>query len=265
MDRPFDPEAIADAFLRDRFYAPVPLVTAEAAAAGARAFERVQAETARRLGEAHRFKLHLLDPELAALATHPRAVAVAAAILGPDVLLWSSDFFVKPAHSGGFVSWHQDSTHAGLTPTDPIVNLWLALTPSNARSGCLQVVPGTHAAGQLSHANREDPDNMLFFGQTVEVTETPVALPLEAGEASLHSMRIVHGSEPNRADWPRVGMVLRFIAPSVRQERARDSATLVAGEDRFGHFDHEPLPDAPFSEAAIAAFEDAIRRPSGLG
>ncbi|MEM8916014.1 MAG: phytanoyl-CoA dioxygenase family protein, partial [Pseudomonadota bacterium] len=131
--------------------------------------------------------------------------------------------------------------------------------------GCLRVVPGTHEAGQQSHATTQDEDNMLFFGQTVEVTGESVALPLEAGQASLHSMRIVHGSEPNQSDSPRIGMVLRFIHPSVRQTKERDSATLVAGIDRFGHFDHERLPDAHFSTAAIDAFTDAIRRPSGLG
>jgi len=260
-----DTGAIARAYLKQRYYAPIPILTPGEAERAAEAFRRFERDSAAQLGQAHRFKAHLLSPDLAAIALHPRVLAVATAILGDDVLLWSSDFFVKPGGSTGFVSWHQDSTHAGLDPTDEIVNLWLALTPSMAESGCLRVVPGTHDAGQLEHVNRQEGDNMLFFGQTVDVSGDTVALPLEAGEASLHSMRIVHGSEPNRSDAPRIGMVLRFIHPSVRQLKARDSATLVAGTDRFGHFDHEPLPDAHFSPAAIEAFGDAIRRPSGLG
>lgn len=260
-----DAEAIAEAYLAQRYYAPIPILTAEEAAAAVEAFRRFQRDSLATFGEAHRFKAHLLSPDLARIATHPRVLAVATAILGPDVLLWSSDFFEKPGGSTGFVSWHQDSTHAGLDPTDDIVNLWLALTPSKAESGCLRVVPGTHEAGQLEHVNRQDADNMLFFGQTVEVAGDSVALPLEAGQASLHSMRIVHGSEPNRSAGPRIGMVLRLISPAVRQVKARDSATLLAGTDRFGHFDHEPLPETHFSPAAVDVFKDAIRRPSGLG
>lgn len=260
-----DCPAIAEAYLSRRYHAPIPVLTPEEAGAAARAFRVFQADSLATFGEAHRFKAHLLSPDLARIATHPRVIAVARAILGPDVLLWSSDFFVKEPGMGGFVSWHQDSTHAGLEPTDPIVNLWLALTPSNLESGCLRVVPGTHEKGQLAHENRAQADNMLFFGQTVDVEGDSVPLPLEAGQASLHSMRIVHGSEPNRAGWPRIGMVLRLMSPEVRQLKARDSATLIAGEDRFGHFDPEPLPRGHFDAAAIAAFEDAIRRPSGLG
>lgn len=262
---PFDAAKIAESYLTQRYYAPIPILSPEEAAEAVEAFYRFERDSAAQWGEAHRFKAHLASPELARIVTHPRVIALATAILGPDVLLWSSDFFVKPGGSTGFVSWHQDSTHAGLEPTDDIVNLWLALTPSRAENGCLRVVPGTHETGQLKHVNRPDENNMLFFGQTVAVQSDSVALPLEAGQASLHSMRIVHGSEPNCADTPRIGMVLRLIHPRVRQAKARDSATLLAGEDRFGHFDHEPLPQAHFAPAAVAAFEDAIRRPSGLG
>jgi non-heme Fe2+,alpha-ketoglutarate-dependent halogenase len=261
----FDPEAIAAFYAANRYFAPIPILSAEETETALAAYRRFQADSLAQFGVAHRFKAHLLSPDLARVVTHPRVLAVATAILGPDVLLWSSDFFEKPGGSTGFVSWHQDSTHAGLEPTDDIVNLWLALTPSMAESGCLRVQPGTHDAGQLTHENRADADNMLFFGQTVAVEGDGVALPLSPGEASLHSMRIVHGSEPNRSDTPRVGMVLRFIHPSVRQTKARDSATLAAGTDRYGHFDHEPLPEAHFAPEAVAAFENAILRPSGLG
>lgn len=261
----FAPKEIAETFLKQWYYAPVPIMSPEDASAAVDAFRAFEKASEKEFGEVHRFKAHLLSPDLARVVMHPRIIEVATAILGPDVLLWSSDFFVKLGGSTGFVSWHQDSTHAGLEPTDQIVNLWLALTPSKAESGCLRVVPGTHEAGQLSHSNTESEDNMLFFGQTVEVNGETVAMPLEPGQASLHSMRIVHGSEPNQSDQPRIGMVLRFIHPSVRQTKSRDSATLVAGTDTYGHFDHETLPDAHFSPAAIEMFKDAIRRPSGLG
>lgn len=260
-----DAPRIAETFLAQRYYAPIPILTPEHAAGVVKAFRQFEQDSQTQFGEVHRFKAHLLSPDLANIVTHPRVLAVATAILGPDVLLWSSDFFVKPGGSSGFVSWHQDSTHAGLEPTDDIVNLWLALTPSKAESGCLRVMPGTHEAGQLTHVNKESADNMLFFGQSVEVEGDSVALPLNAGEASLHSMRIVHGSEANRSDSPRIGMVLRFIHPSVRQTKARDSATLVAGQDRFNHFDHETLPKGHFTPEAVTVFDDAIRRPSGLG
>ena len=53
---------------------------------------------------------------------------------------------------------------------------------------------------------------------------------------------------------------MRYIAPSVRQTGPRDSALLVRGTDRYGHFDPEPRPCADLDAAALAAHRDATER-----
>jgi hypothetical protein len=64
---------------------------------------------------------------------------------------------------------------------------------------------------------------------------------------------IVHGSEPNRATWPRIGFAIRYVPTSVRQlSGEKDSALLVRGEDRFGHFEPEEPPEAPLHPTALA-------------
>jgi ectoine hydroxylase-related dioxygenase (phytanoyl-CoA dioxygenase family) len=68
-------------------------------------------------------------------------------------------------------------------------------------------------------------------------------MELAPGEISLHHVRTVHASEPNRTDDRRIGVALRYIAPHVRQlNGGRDSAMLVRGEDRFANFVHEKPP-----------------------
>ena len=46
----------------------------------------------------------------------------------------------------------------------------------------------------------------------------------------------------------------------MRQLKVRDSATLVRGTDKFGHFDPEPRPKPDLDEAALAAHADAVGR-----
>ena len=78
-------------------------------------------------------------------------------------------------------------------------------------------------------------------------------LELEPGQLSLHNIRTVHASEPNRAEERRIGVAIRYIAPHVRQVNGeRDSAWLVRGEGRFGHFVHESPPQADGDDAALA-------------
>jgi len=78
-------------------------------------------------------------------------------------------------------------------------------------------------------------------------------LPLAAGEFSLHHIRTVHASEPNRSNDRRIGVAVRYIAPHVRQIHApRDSAWLVRGEDRYSNFIHESPPATDMDSAACA-------------
>ena len=71
-----------------------------------------------------------------------------------------------------------------------------------------------------------------------------VDIELQPGEFSLHHVRLVHGSEPNRAAHRRVGLAIRYIPTRLRQVAgAEDSATLVRGTDSYNYFEHEPLAD----------------------
>ncbi len=176
-------------------------------------------------------------------------------ILGPDILCWASGFFWKQARDPAFISWHQDSTYWGLSHAD-IVTAWIAFTPSTVESGCMQVVPGTHEREQVAHKDTFAENNLLSRGQeiAVEVDQKDVVnVVLEPGEMSLHHVRLFHGSEPNRADHPRIGFAVRYIPTYIRQTAGvRDSATLVRGKDTFGNFDPEPRPETDFDPRCVA-------------
>ncbi|MCC6197407.1 MAG: phytanoyl-CoA dioxygenase family protein, partial [Burkholderiales bacterium] len=112
-------------------------------------------------------KPHLLFPWLAELVRHPRILDPVEALLGPDLLCWSSQFFAKPARDPGYVSWHQDGTYWGLSSPD-VVTAWLALTPSTPQSGCMRVIPGTHRE-PVRHEDTFAADNLLSRGQEIAV------------------------------------------------------------------------------------------------
>ena len=184
-------------------------------------------------------------------------------LIGRDILLWSSGFFTKPANDPSFVSWHQDSTYWGLEPPDDIVTAWVAFTESVPANGCMRVVPGTHRIGQVGHRDTFAETNLLSRGQEIEMQvdeADAVDLVLRPGQMSLHHVRIVHGSEPNRTPGPRIGLTFRYIPTRVRQVGDRPSALLCRGEDRYGHFEHEPVPAADFGDAAVAYHAEVMRR-----
>jgi hypothetical protein len=108
---------------------------------------------------------------------------------------------------------------------------------------------------------------MLFTHEELahDVDESKaVDITLGLGEMSLHHVKILHGSPPNRSPGRRMGYAIRYVAPHVRQRGDVNSATLVRGKDRYGYFAKDPVPQRDM-EPDIVAFVDHPHgaRPAG--
>ena len=160
---------------------------------------------------------HLMLPWAYQIVSHPRVLDAVEGAIGPNILVWGSDWFVKFPRDATFISWHQDGAYWGLQPPK-VTTAWIALSPSTLESGCMQVMPGTQ---QISFHNEKRTRSIMHFawpGNRVDVDESKaVALTLEPGEMSLHHIGIAHGSKANNASYARIGIAVRYIAPEVVQ------------------------------------------------
>ncbi|MEP6740540.1 MAG: phytanoyl-CoA dioxygenase family protein, partial [Caldimonas sp.] len=249
-------------FHRDGCVFPLRVLSAEQAAHYRRCLEGHEAIAGQPLQGNLRHKTHLLFRWADELVHNTEILDAVSDVIGPDIRCWTTNFFIKEASSPGFVSWHQDSTYWGLDPDD-VVTAWVAFTDATPENGYMQFMPGTHKVEQLPHLDTFHRDNLLSRGQEIAVdvdTSKAVGIGLKAGEMSLHHIKLVHGSEPNRSADRRIGLAIRYIPTYVRQTKVRDSGMLVRGIDRFHHFDEEPRPQADLDAAALAAHADAVGR-----
>jgi chlorinating enzyme len=243
------------AYRRDGYLCPITaLVPAEAARYRAR-LEAAEAAAGGSLPGPYRHKPHLVYAWAQELIRHPNVLDAVEDVIGPDILAWESVFFTKEPQTEDFISWHQDITYWGLEAEGDVVTAWVALSPSTLENGCMRVVPGTHLREVVPHADTFGEHNMLSRGQeiAVEVDEAQaVDLVLQPGEMSLHHVKIFHGSRQNRAADRRIGFAIRYLPPHVHQDVGADSATLVRGRDRFGHFELELAPAYDLAPEAVA-------------
>jgi ectoine hydroxylase-related dioxygenase (phytanoyl-CoA dioxygenase family) len=158
-----------------------------------------------------------------------------ASLLGPDVVLWNSVFFCK-GPGGRQVPWHQDRDFLFL---DPCVNVaaWVAIDPSRAANGCLQVIPGSHTR-QVPHVPRAWKHQFIARADPRFVDETrAVDVPLEAGEFILFHKDLLHHSATNLTLQRRLGLVVRYTVPGVRVNddglAVGQHVYCVRGEDRI--------------------------------
>jgi non-haem Fe2+, alpha-ketoglutarate-dependent halogenase len=188
---------------------------------------------------------HLKYGRVYDLLTDRRIVARVRDLLGENVVAWGSHFFCKMPHDGKRVSWHQDASYWPMTPSKT-ATVWLAIDDADHENACMRFIPGTHHFGHLTYTLTEN-DGANVLDQTVENAEdfgAPIDVELKAGEISIHSDLLLHGSESNDSDRRRCGLTLRYCAADVRAGMDwNQKGVIVSGTDPTGHWANPPRPN----------------------
>jgi len=184
-------------------------------------------------------------PGIYDLVHHPRVLDYVQDLLGEDLICWATHYFAKLPGDGKRVSWHQDASYWPLTPSKT-VTVWLAIDDTDVENGAMTVIPGSHVHGQLDFEESSSTENNVL-NQTVGAAESygdaPVAFAMKAGQMSLHSDLLLHGSEPNLSTRRRCGLTMRYVSPDVRELKGWGrNSIIVRGSDPSGHWPHNPRP-----------------------
>lgn len=197
----------------------------------------------------YRGNLHLLCCWVDELIRHPAILDAVEDLIGPDILLYTSRYFIKEPHSEEIAAWHQDSTYFGLRPFEH-VTAWVALSNVPSESGPVEFAVGSHIRGQLLQRSNLVKNSVNTAGQAIVEwfdTSEIARAELQPGQFSFHHTCTVHQSAPNRSSERRVGVALSYIPTRVRHIGSmRMPACLVRGEDRHGHFELQRRPTRDF-------------------
>ena len=167
------------------------------------------------------------DPAWIDIPTFAPILDMMEQIIGPDVILWGTTLFHKPAGLDRGVPWHRDGRYWPIKPL-ATTSVWVAVTDCTKENGCLRVVPGSHAAREIGrhfrdHSNRVTIPETLCDGEFD--SEAARDLELEAGQMAIFDIYMIHGSNPNPTAAPRIGYALRYMPAT-------------------SHYDHHDLPIA---------------------
>jgi hypothetical protein len=118
---------------------------------------------------------------------------------------------VLPEHLRGSsllsrTDWHQDrGVHLPEADATDMLTVWLPVTDATEDNGCLQVIPGSHRAGLVTHCPRPAatiPDELLG-GE-------PLPLPIRRGSVLFFHYMTKHSSLSNTSDGIRWSFDLRY-------------------------------------------------------
>ncbi len=175
-------------------------------------------------------------------------------LIGPDFVLWGMTIFGKPARVGKATPWHQDGDYYPIEPLETLT-VWISLDGSTAEQGCMRYIPGSHRDRRVYSHHFEHRDDYTL-AQVIDDGQVDLGLArdvvLEPGQISLHDVYLVHGSEANRSDRRRMGLVLRIMPATsfynhdsgkIKEDAgsphgySNRALFLLRGEDRTGRND----------------------------
>jgi hypothetical protein len=178
------------------------------------------------------------------IITEPRIVAYVKDLLGENVIGWGSHFFCKMPQDGKAVGWHQDASFWPLSPSRT-VTVWLAIDDADIENACMRFISDSHWKGHLTY-RPSTPEDHSVLNQAVENPHQygeEVVDELRAGQISIHSDLLLHGSEANDSGRRRCGLTLRYCVPEVVAENGWNAkGIIVSGEDPTGHWGNPSKP-----------------------
>ncbi|XOV85078.1 MAG: phytanoyl-CoA dioxygenase family protein [bacterium] len=187
------------------------------------------------------------------LVTDPFIIRLIRDILGEQIVCWGSHLFAKLPNDKKVVPFHQDAVYWPLTPTKT-VTLWLAIDDADADNAAMQFVPGSHLNGAIEHAKKGLDGTRVLGTEVVGLEAYPARYlnALKAGEASLHSDLLLHGSDANTSARRRAGLTMRYAAADVRlidgYDHWRKSGVHVAAGDPENFWYNRPRPDGEYPQ-----------------
>lgn len=213
-----------DQYYEQGFISPIDVMSEDEAVSLRKRYEQAEASYPEYLSNENRNNAHLSFLCLDEISHHPRILDAVEDLIGANISLWATVLFIKEPNTSHYVSWHQDATYMGMNNNN-FVTPWLALSPSNRKTGCMSMIPGSHLAHIQPHEDTYEEDNILTRGQKVNGVDASKAvdLILRPGQMSLHHGEVIHGSQPNHSDRRRIGFAMQsYASPDVQQ---------IVGED----------------------------------
>jgi len=187
---------------------------------------------------------HLDNRTIYDLCAHPTIMDRVESILGPDIVLWQSNFFNKPPGAKE-IPWHQDMNFWS-SEIEPGINVsaWLAIDDTDLANSCVQLMPRSHrrmiphvkAAPEQAFKEQGDPDHIGIDSDRV------VKMEIKAGQFFLFTERMLHHSTANTSDRRRLGLAIRITIPIVRCYK-KHHVNLVRGKDRMGFNIYDDPPE----------------------
>jgi len=167
-------------------------------------------------------KPHLCSNEIKKLITNSKFGKCLASITNSNkIQIWHSQSVWKPTGGSkkGNAGWHRDIQYWPFWEPEGVYTAWIALTDVKKNSGPVAYISGSHKWSKI--------EGLDFFNKDISMQEKIIKkrendyivkyLMINKGQLSIHHSSTYHSSKENKADKPRVGLVVHFSTDNAKK------------------------------------------------
>ena len=156
----------------------------------------------------------LVSPEIFSVWQYPPLISIMRQLIGDE--LYASTIWNgrprAPQQSVQTIDWHQDAQYMqDYDEKDIAIGVWIPLVPVEEKSGCIQVIPGSHRKG-LRPEIRVERNNLLGLADCEVEGMKAVSCPMVPGDVLLFSELLYHRSVENFSDYTRWSLDVRYFS-----------------------------------------------------
>lgn len=158
------------------------------------------------------------DPLFRAWLENDAFERIVRAIIPGDIAIYRAILMTKAATGGTELPWHQDAGKFWGLDRDPPLQIWTAIDDAPDDGGCVEVLPGSHAAGLATPlGGLVPPDHVV----AADADRRALKVPAKAGDALVLHNLVWHRSGVNATGKPRRAFSVCYMSAETRCTRKK--------------------------------------------
>ena len=166
----------------------------------------------KKLNTIHDINTFIKSGPIIKISKDKKLIKIVETILGEKASVRNIEFFLKPKKTGMRSPFHQDNFYWNFSDKEKALNAWIACSNSNYNNGGVCYYKKSHKLGILPHEISYLPGSSQKVKQNYlnKIKLKRIYPNLKVGDCLIHHSEVIHGSNVNKSNYDRVGLVIGY-------------------------------------------------------
>jgi len=177
----------------------------------------------KKINTIHNINKYINSGPIIKIAKSKKILNIVNYILNSKSKVRNIELFLKPKRTGLSTPYHQDNFYWNFLDKRKALNLWIACSDSSYKNGGVCYYKSSHKRGLLKHSISYAPGSSqkIDTKQLKKIKLKRFYPNLKLGDCLIHHPEVVHGSESNKSNKDRLGLVIGYKSTKAKVNKKK--------------------------------------------